>query len=280
MSTVKNPHVQAIQAKINRVAQERSVTAPQMMTMFLLERAAVRLMADDKLRSSLIFKGGYVGVRVYNSSRYTTDLDAVIQGLPREEAIQRIKEAMSVDGGDSVWFKFESIADLKTQGDYGGIGLVFRGGLGQPPPKLIKAQLVNIDIGIGDPVTPAPRTISTSFTIGEGSLTWQVYPVETILAEKIHALVKLGSRNSRAKDVYDIHLFLPTANLTALREAIKSTFEFRGDPLPQSIGNGLSSINTGVLKRGWTAAVASIKQAPEFDEAFAVVINNLKLFDI
>lgn len=77
-------------------------------------------------------------------SRYTTDLDAVIQGLPREEAIQRIKEAMSVDEGDSVWFKFESIADLKTQGDYGGIGLVFRGGLGQPPPKIIKAQLFNI----------------------------------------------------------------------------------------------------------------------------------------
>ena len=50
------------------------------------------------------------------TSRYTTDLDAVIQGLPREEAIQRIKEAMSVDEGDSVWFKFESIADLKTQG--------------------------------------------------------------------------------------------------------------------------------------------------------------------
>ena len=78
------------------------------------------------------------------TSRYTTDLDAVIQGLPREEAIQRIKEAMSVDEGDSVWFKFESIADLKTQGDYGGIGLVFRGGLGQPPPKIIKAQLFNI----------------------------------------------------------------------------------------------------------------------------------------
>ena len=70
MSTAKSPQVQSIQAKINRVAQERGATAPQMLTMFLLERAAVRLMVDDKLRSSLVFKGGYVGVRVYNSPRY------------------------------------------------------------------------------------------------------------------------------------------------------------------------------------------------------------------
>ena len=70
MSTAKSSQVQSIQAKINRVAQERGATAPQMLTMFLLERAAVRLMVDDKLRSSLVFKGGYVGVRVYNSPRY------------------------------------------------------------------------------------------------------------------------------------------------------------------------------------------------------------------
>jgi len=73
MSTEKSAQVHSIQAKINRVAKERGATAPQMLTMFLLERAAVRLMVDDKLRSSLVFKGGYVGVRVYNSPRYTTD---------------------------------------------------------------------------------------------------------------------------------------------------------------------------------------------------------------
>ena len=280
MSTAKNPQVQSIQAKINRAAQERGITAPQMMTMFLLERAAVRLIADDKLFSSLVFKGGYVGVRVYNSPRYTTDLDAVLRGLPKEEAIQRIKEAMAVDPGDAVWFKFESMADLKAQGDYGGIGLVFRGGLGQPPPKIIKAQLVHIDIGLGDPITPSPRNISTSFTIGDGSLTWQVYPVETILAEKIHALVKLGSRNSRSKDVYDIHLFLPKANTLTLRDALKSTFSFRGDQLPESIGNELSLINTGVLKRGWTAAISTIKHAPEFDEAFASIVEHFKSLGI
>ena len=280
MSTAKSPQTQSIQAKINRLAQDRGATVPQMLTMFLLERAAVRLMVDDKLHSSLVFKGGYVGVRVYNSPRYTTDLDAVVRGLPRDEAIERIKDAMAIDRGDGVWFQFESVADLKAQGDYGGIGLVFRGGLGEPPPKIIKAQLIHIDIGVGDPVTPSPRNISTSFTIGEGSLTWLVYPVETILAEKIHALVKLGSRNSRAKDVYDVHLFLPTANPASLREAIKATFGFRGDQQPPAIWAALSAINTGVLKRGWTGAIAAIKQAPIFEDAFTSIVNHLKSLDI
>jgi hypothetical protein len=119
--------------------------------------------------------------------------------------------------------------------------------------------LIHIDLGIGDPVTPAPRLISTSFTIGEGSLTWQVYPVETILAEKLHAMVILGDRNSRAKDVYDVQLFLPQANPTMLREAIKATFTFRGDQLPATIWEALASIDTSVLKRGWATAVATTK---------------------
>ena len=250
------------------------------MTIFLLERAAVRLMADEKLRSSLVFKGGYVGVRVYNSPRYTTDLDAVVRGLSKEDAVARIKSAMTVDGGDGVWFQFESTEDLKTQGDYGGIAIAFRGGLGNPPAKITKAQLIHIDIGIGDPVTPAPRQIATSFTIGDGRLTWLVYPVETILAEKLHAMVVLGDRNSRSKDVYDVHLFLPQANPNALRDAIKATFQFRGDRLPESIWATLGAVDTSVLKRGWAASTAAIKQPPQFQDAFTAVINHLEILDI
>ena len=161
MSKVSNAQIQSIQTKINILAKERGVLANQLMTIFLLERAAARLMADDQLQKNLIFKGGYVGVRVYNSPRYTTDLDAVVRGMSKDEATQKIKVAMPIDGGDGVWFQFESAGALKAQGDYGGIGLVFRGGLGNPPPKITKAQLINIDLGIGDTVTPSPPTLPT-----------------------------------------------------------------------------------------------------------------------
>ena len=277
---VPQAQIQSIQAKINRIAKERGATSPQIMTIFLLERAAVRLMADQKLQSSLVFKGGYVGVRVYNSPRYTTDLDVVVRGLSREDAVTRIKSAMTVEGGDGVWFQFESTEYLKTQGDYGGIAITFRGGLGNPPAKITKAQLIHIDIGIGDPVTPPPRQVATGFTIGDGNLTWLVYPIETILAEKLHAMAVLGDRNSRSKDVYDIRLFLPQANPHDLVDAIRATFQFRGDQLPESIWASLGAVDTSILKRGWAAATAAIKQPPSFEEAFTSVVNQLKILDI
>jgi len=277
---ISKAQIQSIQAKLNSIVKEQGSTLQQVLTLFLLERAAVRLIANTDLQDNLIFKGGYVGVRVYNSPRYTTDLDATIRGMDSKDAVTRIKTAMDVDAGDGVWFKYEGTEEIKTQGDYGGIGLSFRGGLGVPPAKISKAQLIHIDIGIGDPVTPAPRRIATNFTIGEGILTWQVYPVETILAEKLHAMVILGDRNSRAKDVYDVQLFLPQANPVMLREAIKATFSFRGDQIPVAIWEVLAAIDTSILKRGWATATSMTKETTQFDISFQGVVAILKNWNI
>jgi len=153
IAKVSQAQIQSIQAKINKLAKENGATSQQIMTLFLLERAAVRLLTDERLQSHLVFKGGYVGVRVYGSPRYTTDLDAIIRGISKEKAAEWIKSAMTVDAGDAIWFQFESSGELTTQGDYGGFGLAFRGGLGNPPAKISRVQLIHIDLGIGDPVT-------------------------------------------------------------------------------------------------------------------------------
>jgi hypothetical protein len=123
ISNISKAQLQSIQAKLKKVATQRGSTYQEMLTLFLLERAAVRLLSDVNLQNNLIFKGGYVGVRVYNSPRYTTDLDAVVRGMDPKDAISRIKTAMDVDTGDGTWFQYEGTEDLKTQGDYGGIGL-------------------------------------------------------------------------------------------------------------------------------------------------------------
>jgi hypothetical protein len=49
-------------------------------TVFLIERLVARLIADKKLSQNLVFKGGFVGLRVYDSPRYTIDLDALLIG--------------------------------------------------------------------------------------------------------------------------------------------------------------------------------------------------------
>ena len=274
------PQVLSIRTKLANLARSRDVDFPQVFTLFLLERAALRLIQDDVLSRQLVFKGGFVNVRIYNSMRHTTDLDALLCGLSKEVAMDRIKAAMKVNLGDNCWFELEEVIDLQTQGEYGGTRFTHRSGLGERPAELKSAQVVNIDIGVGDPVTPAPIRAQTELSLGEGSLSWLVYPAETIVAEKLHALVSLGSRNSRSKDVFDIKLLLPQTQQKALQSALSATFEFRGDPLPQSIANLIDAFDKSQLRRGWSAAVRSIRHAPSFEETLAEVVLSLRKLDI
>lgn len=68
---------------------------------------------------------------------------------------------------DHVWFAYQNEVDLLTQGEDGGIRLEYRFGLGDVPSELRRAQIFNIDIGTGDPVTPEPRKEVTRPTLGD-----------------------------------------------------------------------------------------------------------------
>ena len=268
---------ESIRAKLANLARSRGHPYDKLMTIFLLERAALRLVADEVLARHIIFKGGYVVLRVYNSPRYTTDLDALLRGLPPEEAMARIRMAVEANLGDAVWYVYEETVDLKTQGEYGGTRLVFRAGIGEQLTDLTRAQVIKLDFGIGDPVVPKPLTIVTKLTLGEGELSWQVYRVETILAEKLHALVTLGARNSRSKDVFDVNLLLPQAALEDLKSALTATFAFRGDPLPTSLADTIMANDRRLLRAGWQSALRAVSDAfREFDETYDLLVEQLR----
>lgn len=273
------PQIKSIESKILNVARATGRSSMETRILFLLERATARMLLDQVLQQHLIFKGGYVALRVYKSPRFTSDIDAVIKGFSPEEAVQRIKVSIDKDIGDGAWFTWEGEDSLQTQGEYGGRRLRFRAGIGELPAKIKTALVVGIDIGIGDPVTPAANQVQTSYTIGEGSLSWQVYPIETMLAEKIHALIILGDNNSRSKDVYDIDLFWKHANIEDLRAALKATFTFRRADLPESFESRVRTIDTTTLKKGWANAILSLKERPRFEDVFESLILKMSTLD-
>ncbi len=61
-----------------------------------------------------------------------------------------------------------------------------------------------------------------------------VYPVETVIAEKLEAMVTLGIANSRMKDFYDLVIISEriTVDGKTLVQAIRNTFERRGTKIP------------------------------------------------
>ena len=270
------PHAKSVSEGIKRVAKENGATYAEILTQFLIERAAVRLVSDPILYQRLVFKGGFVGLRVYGSPRFTTDLDAVVQSEDRYDFRKTARDAMAQDLGDHVWFDFEQEVDLLTQNEYGGVRLQFRSGLGEPPEDKRRAQIINVDIGTGDPITPGAQDEKTPTTLGVGELSWRVYPIETIVAEKLHPLVSLGAENSRSKDIFDLAFYLPNANADLLKRAIARTFAHRGDAVPDSIATDIKSMDHSLLRRGWRSATGAIRPAPDFDITIKLVIEWLR----
>ena len=267
-----NPLVRSVSDRLKRIAREQQATYAEILTQFLIERAVARLAIEPGLQEHLVFKGGFVGLRVYGSPRFTTDLDAITYRKDRGEIIRLIKNALSKSLGDHVWFIYENEMDLVTQGEYGGIRIAYRFGLGDPPKDLRKAQIFHIDIGSGDPVTPEPRREVTHPTLGEEKITWLVYPVETIIAEKLHPLVRLGSDNSRSKDIFDLAHHLPKSSIEQVKKAIQATFSYRGDTVPDSFAEFLAGFDRSKLRRGWKAATGTIQNTPDFDASFDAII--------
>jgi hypothetical protein len=273
MSKSLEDQARSVSKKLSTLAEKLGIAFQEVATEFLLERMVARLVIDKILATQLVFKGGYVALRAYHSPRFTIDLDAVLKNGDVAAVMKRAKLAIEADLNDVVWFRWEKEIDLQAQGEYGGKRLVFRAGIGPVLKDIRRAQLVNLDIGIGDPIVPGPIKKPLKELLGGGSLSWSIYPIETAASEKLHTLVVRGSENSRAKDVFDLSIFLPQCNPKTLKEALNQTFAHRRDQLPTSIPNVLRHIDLKLIKRGWSGAVEDIEPTPSFEDAFAKIIS-------
>ena len=88
----------------------------------------------------------------------------------------------------------------------------------------------------------------------------RAYPRETVVAEKLEALVKLGMANSRMKDFFDLAVLARSFAFSGpvLRDAIAATFRRRGTAIPTELPVGLtdSFAKDGVKLTQWKAFVS------------------------
>ena len=113
-----------------------------------------------------------------------------------------------------------------------------------------------VDVAFGDPIFGEPDVLVAEDVLAFAGIalpTLRLYPIETHIAEKLHAYTMPRSRpNSRGKDLPDLAL-LATAqaiDATRLRAALEQTFTFRKThPLPALVPAPLSA---------WTLPYAAI----------------------
>jgi hypothetical protein len=130
---------------------------------------------------------------------------------------------------DGVHFDLDSVRAHQIREDavYGGIRVTLTATLGT-------ARIpVQIDVGFGDAVTPAPVEVEFPTLLDLPAPRLLAYPRQTAVAEKLEALVALGQDNSRMKDFYDLWSLSRAFAFDgpSLCEAVAATFARRKTPV-------------------------------------------------
>lgn len=110
---------------------------------------------------------------------------------------------------------------------------------------------LQVDVGFGDAVTPEPELRELPTLLALPAPRMQVYPLETVVAEKLQILVELGEINSRVKDYFDLHHLARTRAFRGdrLGPAIEHTFHRRETAVPVGVLVGLTQVYTGDPRR-------------------------------
>jgi predicted nucleotidyltransferase component of viral defense system len=265
---------QSVQARLLRHAKEIGADPNLVLTRYGVERFLYRL-SRSRHAEQFVLKGALLLlVWLGETLRPTRDADLLGFGELSDEALAGIfKEVCGVEvDPDGVTFDPDSVtvAAIREEDAYGGRRVMLQGRLGA-------ARLtVQVDIGIGDAVTPAPQWLEYPSLLDLPPPRLRAYPRETVVAEKVHAMVLFGTRNSRMKDYFDVHALLREEKLVAnvLVRALSATFERRRTALPEGPPAGLSDAFTddAAKQSQWRAFLNKNRlKGPELDAVVAEI---------
>jgi predicted nucleotidyltransferase component of viral defense system len=212
-----------------------------MLQRFVLERFLYRL-GRSQYRDQFVLKGALM-LAAWNApwSRPTRDIDLLGRlNNDVEHITSAIKEICTQAAEeDGLRFDASSVTGerIVEAADYAGVRVRLTAYLG-------KARIpVQIDIGFGDPVVPAPVPVRLPTVLDLPPTELQGYSRESALAEKLQAMVVLGALNSRMKDFYDVWLLANHFDFegATLSRAIHATFHRRRtavSPTPVAFTDG------------------------------------------
>ena len=261
-----NSLASSIRQQLQNLARERDESFDQMLVNYALERVLYRL-SQSPHRNRFVLKGALLFRLWFGlAQRSTRDADFLGFGSSEPEEFADIfRQLAGMVEEDGLVFDTASVQaeDIRKMADYPGVRVSMTAMLSKSRIK------VQCDIGFGDAVTPAPLQQTYPTLLNMPAPVLAVYPLETVVAEKMETIVKLTSFNSRMKDYFDIWVLMRYENLdrSVLPEAIRATFARRNTALPLTLPVGLSSSFASEKQAMWQAFLTrSALSAPSLAE--------------
>ncbi len=209
------------------VAEKNDISIGQVLQNYMFERVLERL-SQSKYKENFVIKGGLLLSSIMGINlRTTMDIDTNIVGinLQKENLLKILEEILSLDIGDKVLFKIEKVEDIKQEEYYGGYKFKILGIY-----ENIKVRF-HIDVSTGDIITPRAIQYQYKKLFDNEYIDILSYNQETIIAEKLQAVLERKLTNSRMKDYYDLYFFVyykwSEIDKEILVEAIIRTFAAR-----------------------------------------------------
>jgi Nucleotidyl transferase AbiEii toxin, Type IV TA system len=267
----------SVRARLLDKARAETSDFQILLTRYALERLLYRL-SVSKHRDRFILKGAMLfATWVDVPFRPTRDLDLLGYGDNEPQAVAAMFRDICDEqvADDGVTFDSAALqaAAIRATADFGGMRV-------RTTATIAGARIaIQVDVGFGDAVTPGPVNISYPTLLDNPAPQLLAYPVETVVAEKLEALVTLGMANSRLKDFYDLWLISQTFELgeATLTDAVRSTFKQRGTALVADVPVGLSDKFAAAWAAQWRAFLTRERMTAAPD-ALAVVVADLRLF--
>jgi predicted nucleotidyltransferase component of viral defense system len=268
----------SIHARLINLAREQGRPFDEVLQYYAIERFLYRL-AESPHSPRFLLKGALLFYSLNPVlSRPTRDID--LEGLTTNnvEALAQIvseicQQTVEPDGME---YDAGTVSGESTQGEaeYRGVRLRFLARLGTARVRM------QLDVGFSDKVTPTPTQVEYPTLLNMPAPRLRAYTYETMIAEKLQAIVALGQINTRLKDFYDIQQLARHVEFSGPRllQAIVATFEQRHTPIPNSMPPGLTEEFAREKQRQWTAFLKRINATDEGVRDFSQALGEIRKF--
>ncbi|MXY53022.1 MAG: nucleotidyl transferase AbiEii/AbiGii toxin family protein [Gammaproteobacteria bacterium] len=217
----------SVHRRLLDLARERGEEFNRILQRYVAERFLYRLTISPFVDEFTLKGAALYRVWSANELRPTKDVDFLGSGREVRQGLREIVQAICGASCPEDGIVFDPTAvhirDAQHDQEYSSLRARVLGNLGQARLTL------QMDVGFGDAITPGreERDYPTMLDLPAPRL-W-TYPRETVVAEKFEAMVSLGTRNTRVKDLWDVACMarLFPFDGETLRAAVEETFRRR-----------------------------------------------------